>query len=83
LLRCSGSRFFLIAAQGIDLMAKQLGTLLITAGECNGKGELQFFQLMLTFRCAAGGSWGAVRMGGAGGCGRAGSGASRRGESHG
>lgn len=43
-----GAWLFLIAPKGRDLLSQTLGTLHITAGECNGKSKFQLFQPVFT-----------------------------------
>ena len=45
----SGAWFLLIATQGGDLRAQLVGALQITAGEGDGEGKLQLFELVVTF----------------------------------
>jgi hypothetical protein len=45
----SGSRFFAIATQFGDSLTQHCGTLLITTGQSNRKGELKFLEFVITF----------------------------------
>lgn len=55
--KASGARFFNVAAQLSNLSPKQFRSVVITAGDRNGKSELQLFQLVTTFKKAATVSW--------------------------
>jgi hypothetical protein len=45
----SGARLLLIPTQGGDLGAQLIGALQITTGEGYSEGELQLFELVVTF----------------------------------
>jgi hypothetical protein len=45
----SGARLLLVAAQGGDLGTQLVGTLQVAPGEGDGEGELQLFELVVTF----------------------------------
>jgi len=51
-----GAWLFLIAPKGRDLFTQTLGALQVTAGECNGKGKFQLFQLVFTLLASVTGS---------------------------
>lgn len=49
----SGARLLTVAAKRLDLIAQQTRTQMIAARQCHRQGELELFQLMLSFDLSA------------------------------